>query len=47
MNQALTAYIEVQGWQMEHIRQGLREAETGKFVSARAVKLVVGRLRRR
>ena len=45
--QALTAYIETQRWQVEHIRQGLREADAGKFASARAVKQVVDRLRRK
>lgn len=45
VNQALTAYIETQQWQIEHIRQGLREADAGKFASARAVKRVVERLR--
>jgi len=47
VNQALTAYIETQRWQIEHIRQGLREADAGKFASARAVKQVVDRLRRK
>ena len=47
VNQALTAYIETQCWQIEHIRQGLREADAGKFASARAVKQVVDRLRRK
>src|ERR1022692_2321198 len=47
VNQALTAYIETQCWQIEHIRQGLREADAGKFAAARAVKQVVDRLRRK
>ena len=47
VNQALTAYIETQRWQVEHIRQGLREAHAGKFASARAVKQAVDRLRRK
>jgi len=47
VNQALTAYIETQRWQLEHIRQGLREADAGKFASARTVQRVVDRLRRK
>ncbi len=47
VNEALTAYIETQRWQIEHIRQGVREADAGKFASARAVKQVVDRLRRK
>ena len=45
VNQALTAYIETQRWQIEHIRQGLREADAGKFASARAVNRALDRLR--
>jgi predicted transcriptional regulator len=47
VNQALAAYIETQRWQIAHIRQGLREAEAGKFASSRTVKQVVDRLRRK
>lgn len=47
VNEALAAYIETQRWQIEHIRQGLREADSGRFASTRAVKQVVDRLRRK
>jgi predicted transcriptional regulator len=46
VNEALAAYVETHRWQAEHIRQGLREAEAGKFVSRSDVKKAVGRLRR-
>ena len=39
--------IETQRWQIEHIRQGLREADAGKFVPARAVRQVLDRLLRK
>jgi predicted transcriptional regulator len=42
-----TTRIETHRWQMEHIRQGLREADARKFASARAVKQAVDRLRRK
>jgi predicted transcriptional regulator len=34
-------------WQVDHIRKGLREAESGKFVSGAGVKKVIARLRRK
>jgi predicted transcriptional regulator len=46
VNQAISAYIEAQSWPIGHIQHGLREADAGKFASAREVKLVVKRLRR-
>jgi predicted transcriptional regulator len=47
VNQALNAYVETHRWQVEHIRQGLREANAGKFVSEAEVKKVMDRLRHR
>jgi len=47
VNDALAAYVETHRWQVEHIRQGLREAEAGKFVAERDVKKVIARLRRK
>jgi predicted transcriptional regulator len=47
VNEALKAYIDVHQWQIEHIRQGLREANAGKFASEDEVKKVISRLRRK
>jgi predicted transcriptional regulator len=47
VNDALAAYVETHRWQAEHIRQGLREAEAGKFVAEKDVKKVLARLRRK
>ena len=47
VNEALAAYVETHRWQMEHIRQGLREAEAGKFVAESTVKKTLARLRRK
>jgi predicted transcriptional regulator len=47
VNEALKAYIDVHQWQIEHIQQGLREANAGKFASAGKVKRVITRLRRK
>lgn len=47
VNEALAAYVETHRWQVDHIRKGLREAESGKFVSGAGVKKVIARLRRK
>jgi predicted transcriptional regulator len=47
INEALAAYIETHQWQVEHIRQGLREADAGSFVDEQDVKKAVNRLRRK
>lgn len=31
LNEALTAYVELYRWQMEHIKEGLRQADAGEF----------------
>jgi len=35
----------VRKWQIDHIRQGLREAKAGKFVPKAEVRRVIARLR--
>ena len=47
VNEALQAYIDVHQWQIDHIRQGLREANAGKFASKAEASRVLGRLRRK
>ncbi len=47
VNEALAAYVETHRWQIEHIRQGLREAEARKFASEAEVQKVLHRLRRK
>jgi predicted transcriptional regulator len=47
VNQALAAFVETHRWQVEHIRQGLREANAGKFASQASVNKVIARLRRK
>lgn len=29
LNEAVNAYLDVQGWQVEHIKEGLRQADAG------------------
>ena len=40
INQALDAYLEVMEWQLDHIKEGLRQAEAGEFASDDEVKAV-------
>jgi len=47
VNEAISAFIDTHRWQIEHIKQGLREAEAGNFVSEAAVKRGLNRLRRK
>ena len=47
VNEALVSYVEIHRWQIEHIRQGLREAEAGRFLSIAAAGKVLDRLRRK
>jgi hypothetical protein len=43
--EALAAYVETHRWQVEHIRQGLREAKAGKLVGESTVRKTLARLR--
>jgi predicted transcriptional regulator len=45
VNEALEGYIELHRWQIEHIRQGLREADAGKFMTPAQMKNLTRRLR--
>ncbi|MEO8049239.1 MAG: CopG family transcriptional regulator [Acidobacteriota bacterium] len=47
VNQALEAYIGVHQWQIDHIRQGMREAKAAKFASPAEVNRVITRLRKK
>lgn len=47
INEALAAYIDVHHWQIEHIKQGLREAESEKFASEKDVQRTIEKLTRK
>ncbi len=47
VNQALEAYIGVHQWHIDHIRQGLGEANAGKFASEVAVNRMIAQLRKK
>lgn len=46
VNEAIEAYIEVHRWQIEHIGQGLREADAGEFATEAEVKKALKRWRK-
>ena len=41
----IQAHIDVHRWQIDHIRQGLREADAGKFATEAEVSRTIARLR--
>jgi RHH-type transcriptional regulator, rel operon repressor / antitoxin RelB len=45
INAAIAAYIDVHQWQIDHIRQGLREADAGKFAPDTEVRRTIQKLR--
>jgi predicted transcriptional regulator len=47
INEAIDAYLDTQRWQIAHIKQGIKEADAGKFVSGRQMKTLLDRLRRK
>lgn len=48
LNEAVTAYLKVQEWQIEQIKEGLRQANRGKLIDhVRVTKLAAGWRRRR
>ena len=46
LNEAVTAYLEVQQWQIEQIEKSLKQANAGDLVPHRKVKEMAARWRR-
>jgi predicted transcriptional regulator len=46
LNEAVTAYLEVQQWQMEQIEKSLKQADAGELVPHKKVKEMATRWRR-
>jgi predicted transcriptional regulator len=38
LNEAIDAYLDVQQWQMDHIHEGLRQANAGEFATDAEMK---------
>ena len=47
LNQAVDAYLDVQRWQIEQLKEGLRQANAGKLIDHRQVKKQAARWRNR
>lgn len=46
LNEAVEAYLDVHGWQIEHIRKGLKQADSGRFASDAEVSAELRKWRR-
>jgi RHH-type rel operon transcriptional repressor/antitoxin RelB len=46
LNEAIDAYLEVHQWQIQHIREGIRQADAGEFASEAQVAAAFARRRR-
>ncbi len=46
LNEAITAYLDTHRWQLEHIKEGLRQAKAGRFATKRQVKSALARWRK-
>ena len=47
LNEAVTAYLEVQEWQVKRIKAAIREADEGSLVDHKEVKKLAAKWRRR
>jgi len=47
LSEAVRAYLETQGWQMEEIKAGIAEADAGHVVDHHRVKTMAAKWRRR
>ncbi|GHS91516.1 hypothetical protein AGMMS49957_18330 [Synergistales bacterium] len=45
INEALNSYIDLQEWQLEHIQEGIRQADNGEFASDEEVEATFARWR--
>ena len=45
LNDAIDAYLQVQQWQLEHIKEGLRQADAGEFATEEEVAAAFARWR--
>jgi RHH-type transcriptional regulator, rel operon repressor / antitoxin RelB len=46
LNEAIDAYLDVHRWQLEHIQEGIRQADAGEFASETAVAAAFSRWRK-
>ena len=46
LNEAVASYLEVQRWQIDHIKRAVRQADAGKLLGHGAVKKMARKWRR-
>lgn len=46
LNEAISAYLETNQWQIEHIQHGMRQADAGEFATDDEVKAAFAKWRR-
>jgi len=47
LNEAVDAYLEIQEWQIEHLKASIKEADAGKFIEHEGVRKMAAKWRRR
>jgi predicted transcriptional regulator len=47
LNEAIAAYLDVQRWQLEHIKASIKQADAGRLIDHREVKKLASSWRRR
>jgi predicted transcriptional regulator len=46
LNEAVSTYLDIQQWQMEHINSAIRQADAGKLIDHEEVKSMARKWRR-
>lgn len=46
LNEAIRAYIELYGWQLAHVQEGIRQADEGEFASDGEVETAFAKWRK-
>jgi RHH-type transcriptional regulator, rel operon repressor / antitoxin RelB len=47
LNEAVAAYLDVQQWQMEHVKAAIRQADEGRFIDHKQVRKMAAKWRGR
>ena len=47
LNEAVTAYLDVQQWHIDQIKAGIRQADAGKLIDHADIRKTFGKRRRR
>jgi predicted transcriptional regulator len=47
LNEAVSAYLDIQQWQLEHIKASIKQADNGRFIEHREIKKMAANRRQR